>query len=575
MNTDINQTTIQILANNYNLSLDSSSNTLSIMVLGNMNACIHSAQYSVNLNVSSNGFVSNVSVLTSNQTIISNTSNVTSNTSNTTSNNSNTIIGNTNTIINTVATGYAAWNPPFPRKHLNAIGGVQAFTNNQVLMLFSKFDSVVLGGNWEGWGASGRNMYKTVANIKSVSTNTAPNGTLVFMYLDCTGSYVPSPTAIGSLIITNVNDGFPTYTKEIANNNWWLYTTGASGSINMGSSVIGHINWAAPNLTSSYAGTNWKGETPYQFGAAYAYNLRLGTTNDGRFSSLLPNNKANNADGMFLDNMWRGPFLTADFLRSGNSQITTSADGIVADALSNGAAQFFIRLQETANTSNRSVMNFGNFGDYGKAKAVTNNFNQIMHGGLLEEYFGLSNSPDTWAGYTAMQAMYARAVAICQPPKLVVLHGYFPKDSSAVPQQTEWQWARYIIGSSCMQNGSGAVNRYSQGYSADTIDEIGWYDEWDHNIGYPIDGPAGAPQSAANTNGLWMRQFQNTKTGKKYLWIVNPAKNGTQNVTTANIGGSGIWQFISGNQDPANNNGAIINTTFTLLERDARLLISV
>jgi len=509
-----------------------------------------------------NGTVSNVSIynyaLTTNQILTAY---------------QNQITGNSNGSSNSV-TGYAAWNPPFPRKHLNAIGGVQTFTDNSVLALFSKFDSVVLGANWEGWSGSGRNMYNTVANIKSVSTNTAPNGTLVFMYLDCVGGYAPTPN-VGSSVTANVNDPTPIMTKEMANNNWWLYTTGSSGAIDTSPNYYNHQNFAAPNLTAAYAGTNWKGETPYQYCAAYSFNLRLGNSGDFRFSTLLNNNKANNADGMFLDNMWRGPFITADFLRSGSSQTTTSADGTVADALSNGEAQYFIRLQQIANSVNRSIMSFGNFGDYGKATAVTNNFNQIMHGGLLEEYFGLSNSPDTWSTYAAMQAMYARAIAICQPPQHVILHGYFPADSSSVPQQTEWQWARYIIGSSCMQNGAASVNRKSQGYSADTAAEVGWYDEWNYNIGYPIAGPAGAPQTAANTNGLWMRQFQNTTTGKKYLWVVNPAKNGTQNVTTANIGGAGIWQFIPGTQDPANNTGAVINTSFTLLERDARLLISV
>jgi hypothetical protein len=470
-------------------------------------------------------------------------------------------------------TGYAALNIPYPRKLLLAIGGVEAYTNNQVLSAFSQFDAVVLGGGWEQWSASGRVMNSTVANIKSVSTNTAPNGTLVFMYLDCVGAYSPTPN-VGSSVTANVNDPTPIMTKEMANNNWWLYNSGSSGTIFASPSYYNLITFAAPNLTSAYAGTNWKGETPYQYCAAYAYNLRLGTNGDARFSSLLTNNKANNADGMFLDNMWREPFVTADWERTGTAQATTDPDGPVSEAFANGEAQFFITLQSIANNANSPLMNFGNFGDYARSVSAANgNMNQIMHGGLLEEYFGLSNSPDTYAPYATLQAQYARAVAICQPPKFVVLHGYFPSDSSVVPQNTEYMWARYIIGSSCMQNGAGAVSRLSQGYSADTLAEVGWYDEWNYNIGYPISGAAGAPQTTANTNGLWMRQFSGGST-KKALWVVNPANNGTQTVTTAMIGGAGVWKFIAGTQDAANNTGAVINTSFTLSERDARLLIS-
>ena len=82
-------------------------------------------------------------------------------------------------------------------------------------------------------------------------------------------------------------------------------------------------------------------------------------------------------------------------------------------------------------------------------------------------------------------------------------------------------------------------------------------------------GSSGAPQTAAWSKGVWMREFKNGVV----LW--NPKGNRAQTVSVSALvspsGHTGL-KHITGTQDPTVNNGAVA-TSVTLNDRDGVILL--
>jgi hypothetical protein len=136
-----------------------------------------------------------------------------------------------------------------------------------------------------------------------------------------------------------------------------------------------------------------------------------------------------------------------------------------------------------------------------------------------------------------------------------------------------WQGARYGITAALMNNGYyfADVGEYDE----ETTENRLWFDEYDNagaGVGYlgqPVGGTAGAPQTGAWSNGVWMREFANGVV----LW--NPKGNGAKTVNVSGLvspsGRAGL-KHIAGTQDPAVNNG-LAATAVTLNDRDGVILL--
>lgn len=86
------------------------------------------------------------------------------------------------------------------------------------------------------------------------------------------------------------------------------------------------------------------------------------------------------------------------------------------------------------------------------------------------------------------------------------------------------------------------------------------FDEYKVSLGYPTD----PPPTAAWSNGVWRRNFQNGTV------LVNPRGNNNNMPVTVTIEPG--YKHFTGTQDSTTNNGAAV-TTVTLQPRDGLVLI--
>jgi hypothetical protein len=147
--------------------------------------------------------------------------------------------------------------------------------------------------------------------------------------------------------------------------------------------------------------------------------------------------------------------------------------------------------------------------------------------------------------------------------------------SSGVPASYSpaWQGARYGIAAALMNNGYYFADNGV--YDEETESNRRWFDEFDNGgagvgyLGQPVAGAAGNPQTAAWSNGVWLRQFKNGIV----LW--NPKGNGAKTVSVAALkstsGHTGL-KHLHGKLNTALNNGQVVSSV-TLQDRDGMILL--
>lgn len=520
--------------------------------------------------------------------------------------------------------GIAALNPPFPRAGLYAIGGSQVYGYdslgnwpNTISNSLARYTLVIIGGNYDAWGRSTRLRSNLVNSIKTGTGNGRPpasQASVVLQYELIGQTDQTSPlNGGGSLPTPNSNDVKPEYSQNIGKNNWWGYPVGSGGSLPTdsfgGSMVLYTVN---PATGAWYGGLDPSfGDGPYEMGAKMVYYKYLSTnrTGDSRFSGLSLFNVAPQLDGMFWDNMLRNlqnsnePQI--DWNRSGSTGNQSGYDGAEADAISAGEYKKHAMYQSllggtgASGGSGAQKFNFGNFGDYAfstNTGVAPYDMNQVMHGCLMESWFGFGSSPDTFTNaaglITTAQTMHGRLQAPkfmmmgCRWPKTLptVKFGKFPNASGAVGSLSFYQFGRYSTAFCALWDGLSSWQdqniEYGQAEAQSTLDAV-WLDEYDAGgtasgwLGHPVAGATGAVGGYIVGNGVYGREF----TGGFVLW--NPQGNNLTSVTPAMLpGGSGVFRRINGSQVPSVNNGALVTSNINLgntdgsgSERDAIYLV--
>jgi hypothetical protein len=474
-------------------------------------------------------------------------------------------------------TTVAANNDNFPRLGLLSTAGPQMYAS-AFRTFAAKFHMVVISGSWEGWERGvGYSKETVISGIKGQSNV----NTRVFQYVDLNELYNSTYAS---------DSGFPTWSKQVAARNWWLYPVATEGTPVMDpqSSQKWLVNMG-PNVPVDPS----TGLGPYAWGANYLNNL----FHLGRISGT---SAAASLDGFYLDNILIDPsngggnLANGDWLRNGTTQAHNAATTYAA--VMTGEKSFYTYL-ETAWPGSIQLGNGGN--SFGLAAgngysatdptlnsqilAGTSTLSGVIQGGDFEHAIGRSYSIEYWGGSLKLQQYYQTAMNNFGGSKLMLFsqgnvqaNGSDPVTFVAgipVTYSAAWQGARYGITAALMNNGYYFAD--SGSYDEETVANRRWFDEYDNagaGVGYlgqPVSGSAGAVQTAAWSNGVWMREFANGVV----LW--NPKGNGAKTVSVAGLvspsGHAGL-KHINGTQDPAVNNGQAVSSV-TLNDRDGVILL--
>ena len=447
---------------------------------------------------------------------------------------------------------FIEYRPDYPRLGLIAIGGDQTYPA-AAWSTYAKFNYVVMGGGWEGWGDNrGWTREDVVTGIKAASTI----GTKVFQYVNFESNDPRTGYAWNPSWIATANA-----------NNWWLYQAGTSGTVvkspnNSNYWIVNQTHWSPLDPATGY--------TPYQSAANYSYDLFIAGT------STHPRNAAPSLDGIYLDNVWYAPDADGDWNRDGVTDSQSDPD--IQNAYRAGNADF---AKEIHRLGKMAVSNNGNWplasteADPATDPWAIGPLYKKYNGGVLEALIGASWSYETWAGFTVAMSHYQALMEMLAEPKLEILNQESLKtDGSDNYDATPYHAMRYGLCWTLMNDAYYAGEVYS-GHLA-TYNLIPWFDEYDAGgigqgyLGQPARDWRGAIQTKARWNygplGVWAREFEGG------IAIMNPKGNGPVTLTIEDVGGE-RWKHFYGSEDPKTNNGQDVTGSITLADRDGVVLL--
>lgn len=161
----------------------------------------------------------------------------------------------------------------------------------------------------------------------------------------------------------------------------------------------------------------------------------------------------------------------------------------------------------------------------------------------MEAVIGASWSMERWKGWEAVMERYRSAIEHTAKPHIVGFNVHGKKD--------DYQRMRYGLTSCLLDDGYFSYTDVQVGYGS-----VPWFDEYDVDLGEPVDTPPVQPW----LNGLYRRRFE------RGVVLVNP---GLMTKTVAIEGG---YQRLKGVQAPAVNNGTAA-ASVTLPGKDGIILL--
>ena len=301
--------------------------------------------------------------------------------------------------------------------------------------------------------------------------------------------------------------------------NWFLRTTWPGGSI---TDADGNAQDGLNQTTFTVAGTG-----SY---AGYANYLAWRAFWSGA------NEYGTNWDGLYMDNCFSKPRVTADYNQSGSGQTATAATA-------NWQAGYasYIPLIRAKLPSNSLV--FANAADW-EVVSISPTYNRLWDSGAMESIVGGGSSLEN-TSWTAMMNLYSITMLNCRTPN----YSIFMQDGSV----TNYAGMRYGLCSCLLDN---AYYYHTNNGSYDTVEA---YDELSFNLGAQVAGPNSTPTGTYSnsgltvwTQGVWRRDFVNG------IILVNPRGNGSQTITLETT-----YYTLRGVQDPTVNNHSPV-TSVTL-----------
>lgn len=308
------------------------------------------------------------------------------------------------------------------------------------------------------------------------------------------------------------NDASDDIREKITNEGWWLLD--ADGNKTQWTS---DYNAWEVNFTT-YAAPDSEGNRYPEWIAKRNYDVFFGPVPE--------------FDIWYFDNVFDKPRVTADFDKNGTNEDPN--DPYIQSIYRQG----MVAEWTAARNLRRGIICMGNVNDLSSTE-----YSKKLDAGFLEALIGKGWSIEN-QGWLQMMNRYRATIRDVKNPEMVIfnVHG----------KLNQYALLHYGLASCLLDNGYFCYTDIDKGY-----DTVAWFDEYDINLGTPIDPPSTSPWQ----KGLYRRRFQNG------MVIVNPKGNGTKTVTVE----SGYRRF-KGTQDPMVNNGAKV-TTLTLNERDGIILI--
>ena len=320
--------------------------------------------------------------------------------------------------------------------------------------------------------------------------------------------------------------------------------TNPPSRMNEGNSLIASVPWWALSngslVTSDFSGYYTINITAYS-NVYNGQNYTKWRAGQDHSKFLSPNP---DVDGLYIDNFYPQPPVTADFTHSGSPQ-SPSAN---ASIWRQGFVAYVNNLRAASPASQQLVI--GNIAEWNVGTAITEYVSPspVLNGGVMEDIIGRSYSIESQSvGWAGMMAFYTHVMASMAAPKLVIFQQY-------ATTNTDYRGFRYGFTSCLMENG------YYY-YNSSNNNDYATFDEFSANLGTATTPALVFPGATPYQNGVYRRDFANG------IALVNPKGNGARTVTLETS-----YKHLSGTQDPTVNNGQTV-TSVTLQDRDGVILL--
>lgn len=454
--------------------------------------------------------------------------------------------------------------------------------------MMGRYDVVLIGGNYEGWGSTYGARSNLVEAIKEISYPAGAQSVVlqyeIFEAMASSGGAYPSADPV------------------VSSEKWYLYAgaNNSGGAVSVGGSTY-ETNWAVawPNAVGSvgkdnsfvnnrFQTTEGESEAWSGYSADYFANLNFICQDavSGEASGSIPasayldsrwnfdaNEKAPNLDGIYSDNnyassRWPGYYDLQNNYEAGNYT--------VGAWLVRGAYWHHWQFTQEIATAypGRTYYRTCNFASWdqgyaaGEFSTFSSGMANYMHGGLMEGMIGKSYGILDVSGWNEMMNCYRAMMGFVISPRLLMVE-------VSTNGASDYQYMRFGLSSALMNDGYAMVDPYQTSNQNYWVADYTWYDEFGGNPGTNITKgwlgqPIGTPPTAAAVNNVWIREFENG------VVLCNPKGNGAQTVTAAQInsylGASYTFAYIQGIQDTVTNPGGTFSQA-TLSDSDGLLLL--
>ena len=415
---------------------------------------------------------------------------------------------------------YATDGPTFPRLATIRIGGTFNYQDTAVQQNLAQVHIAFLA-YYKGWDNSSRNMNSVVTNIKADSPFTS-FPTKVFLYINDEQFHDDGSDSVVPDIVT-----------QLDNNKQWLYNQYSATAAATTNRTHDPQSPAGTSIFLANTTKFAKDSSGNQYGWVDWYANWVNTW------FYQPNTAI---DGFFTDNFSVQPLADGDYNEDGTTDSASNAT--VGGWWRDGLRRHITTLSSLM--ANSSKYQLGNIGDWGLPTASYPEYTNLLNGGVLEGFIGKPYSPEN-NSWTDMLGRYRKVMAAVIAPKLLVF--------SEWGALTDYQTLRYGLASCMMDDGYFSFTDNAAGYGSTPL-----FDEYKVSLGYPTD----PPPTAAWSNGVWRRNFQNG------IVLVNPRGNNNNMAVTVQIEPG--YKHFSGTQDSTTNNGLAV-TSVTLQPRDGVILI--
>lgn len=238
-------------------------------------------------------------------------------------------------------------------------------------------------------------------------------------------------------------------------------------------------------------------------------------------------------DGIFYDNTWTSVSWINGSRMDANRDGKNDTPGELDRAWEQGMKTLFALTRQKAG---REIIIVGN-GDRG--------FNGDINGLYIEDF-----TLNTFAGWDDRMKRYESAASEGREGRIAIVG-----NTSLGRDERDYRIMRYGLTSALMEDGYHAFD------GKDSHAEIWWYDEYGAKLGRPItEAISLSGLKNYTTNEVWRRDYE---TG---IALVNPSAESV----SVDLGGE--YEKLIGAQDPAVNNGAIVNSV-TVPARDGLIML--